>query len=131
MGTTWSRHLAVAVARHFRQHDKLLPLVDKDSAGTHFAEVLENPVDESYLHSLDTFSCHRDRGILGYLDFRMGAPDSSKPIRLRLAELSPARVDAEEQLEIGEEDKLGLGVDEEDKKDLVVGHNPAVDSGKH
>ena len=56
--------------------------------------------------------------------------DSSRRTRLRLVVLSPVRVNAEEMLDEADKLDLGLALDE-DKKDLVVGHNPAVDSDKH
>ena len=58
-------------------------------------------------------------------------PDSSKPIRLRLAELSPIRVNAEETLNEVDKLNLRLTLDEEDTKDLVISYNPIISLSKH
>ena len=120
------RYLTITVTRHFRQQQlsKQLPLVDTDQASRYSIKV----------YYQGTSSYQRDQGILNYFNFRIGESNSSRRIYLRLAELSPIRINAEETLKISKKDKLNLRLtlNEEDKKDLIIiSYNPIINSGKY
>ena len=133
---TRSYYLTTAVVRYSYQQQLSKQQLSVDLTGKYFVEVLKSPINESYLYSLNTFNYYRDQGILGYLsflNFRTNKSDSNSSIliRLRLVVLLPIRINAEEILNEANKLNLGLALNEEDKKELIISHNPTVDSGKY